>query len=52
MDVTAADILILGSSLSEGMVTEEKKKKTKIIPGTQPKAQARWPKRIRLVQAP
>jgi len=35
----------------EGMVTEEKRKKTKIIPGTQPKARAGWPKRLRLVQA-
>jgi len=32
------------------MGTEEKKKK-KIIPGTQPKARAGWPKRLRLVQA-
>jgi len=36
---------------SEGMVTERKRKKTKIIPGTQPKARAGWPKRLRLVQA-
>jgi len=35
----------------EGMVTLEKRKKTKIIPGTQPKARAGWPKRLRLVQA-
>jgi len=35
----------------EGMGAEEKRKKTKIIPGTQPKARAGWPKRLRLVQA-
>jgi len=33
------------------MVTEEKRKKTKIILGTQSKARAGWPKRLRLVQA-
>jgi len=33
------------------MVTEEKRKKTKIIFGTQSKARAGWPKRLRLVQA-
>ena len=37
--------------LTEGMGAEEKRKKTKIIPGTQPKARAGWPKRLRLVQA-
>jgi len=37
--------------LGEGMGAEEKRKKTKIIPDTQPKAQAGWPKRLRLVQA-
>jgi len=36
---------------NEGMVTEEKRKKTKIILGTQSKARAGWPKRLRLVQA-
>jgi len=35
----------------EGMVTEEKRKKTKIIPSTQSKARAGFPKRLRLVQA-
>jgi len=34
----------------EGMVTEEKRKKTKIIFGTQSKAQAGWPKRLRLLK--
>jgi len=33
------------------MVTEEKREKRKIIPGTQAKAQTGWPKRLRLVQA-
>jgi len=33
------------------MGAEEKREKVKIIPGTQPKAQARWPKRLRLVEA-
>ena len=32
------------------MVTEEKRKKTKIL-GTQSKARAGWPKHLRLVQA-
>ena len=32
------------------MGAEGKRKKTKIIPGTQPKARAGWPKRLRLVQ--
>jgi len=36
----------VSSQCVEGMVTEEKRKKTKIIPGTQPKARAGW-----LVQA-
>jgi len=35
----------------EGMVTEEKRKKTKIFLGTQAKARAGWHKRLRLVQA-
>jgi len=35
----------------EGMVTEGKRKKTKIILGTQSKARAAWPERLRLVQA-
>ena len=39
------------SCTEEGMGAEEKRKKTKIIPGTQPKARAGWPKRLRLVQA-
>jgi len=33
------------------MVTEEKRKKTKILPGTQPEARAGCPKRLRLSQA-
>jgi len=33
------------------MVTEEKRKKIKIILGTQSKARAGWPQRLRLVQA-
>jgi len=33
------------------MGAEEKRKKTQIIPGTQLKARAGWPKRLRLVQA-
>jgi len=33
------------------MGAEKKRKKTKIIPRTQPKARAGWPKRLRLVQA-
>jgi len=33
------------------MDAEEKRKKTKIIPGAQSKARAGWPKRLRLVQA-
>jgi len=33
------------------MGAEEKRKKRKIIPGTQLKARAGWPKRLRLVQA-
>jgi len=39
------------SSHDAGMGAEEKRKKTKIIPGTQPKARAGWPKRLLLVQA-
>ena len=35
----------------EGMVTEGKRKKTTNIIGTQSKAQARWLKHLRLVQA-
>jgi len=35
----------------EGMDAEEKRKKTEIIPGSQSKAQAGWPTRLRLVQA-
>jgi len=35
----------------EGMGAEGKRQKTKIIPGTQPKAWVGWPKRLRLVQA-
>ena len=33
------------------MGAEEKREKTKIIPGTQHKARAGWPKRLSLVQA-
>jgi len=39
------------SRSAEGMDAEGKRGKTKIIPGTQPKAQAGWLKRLRLVQA-
>jgi len=39
------------SNCMEGMGAEEKRKKPKIIPGTQPKAQAGRPKRLMLVQA-
>jgi len=35
----------------EGIVTEGKREKTKIILGTQSKARAGWPKRLGLVQA-
>ena len=34
----------------EGIVTEGKREKTKIILGTQSKARAGWPKRLGLVQ--
>ena len=37
--------------VDEGMVTEEKREKKKSILGTQSKARAGWPKRLRLVQA-
>jgi len=36
---------------TEGIGAEGKREKTKIIPVTQPKARAGWPKRLRLVQA-
>jgi len=39
------------AALLERMAAEEKRKKTKIIPGTQLKTRAGWPKRLRLVQA-
>ena len=42
---------VIKSRSEEGMVTEEKRKKTKIIPGTQSKARAGWPKRLSLIQA-
>jgi len=45
------DWQFLGAYLSEGMDADEKRKKTKIIPGTQPKVRAGWPKRLRLTQA-
>jgi len=35
----------------EGLDADKKKKKSKNISGTQPKARAGWPKRLRLVQA-
>jgi hypothetical protein len=44
-------ICVESKSDIEGLDSEEKKKKSKNNSGTRPKAQAGWPKRLRLVQA-
>ena len=49
--VSAISSFLGGLDTEEGVVTEGKRKKTKIILGTQPKARAGFPKRLRLIQA-
>jgi len=39
-------VFISSRTAREGMGAEEKRKKTRIIPGTQPKARAGWSKRL------